>query len=216
MELNVETSFLLETVERCEHFARNYFSSIAHKDTYSPIECKLIIYLHCHYLRNGKWSEAFKWKNYYYQETSARITYTAISNHFIFTESTFLMLVRDLQLKKQFIELEEKKVESFLKECEVAAKRWKIFEPRALHFRAYYTIIRRKPNQAKQLLKEALEIARASKNLLETSWIRLSQSCWRGGFSFGNKMKDIDWRLAKTYNELQWSQIMYALPHEFD
>lgn len=216
MELNVETSFLLETVERCEHFAKSYFHNLAYKNVYSPIECKLIIYLHCHYMRNGRWNEAFKWKNYYNQETSARITYTAISNHFIFTESTFLMLVRDLQLKKQFIDLEEKKVESFLKECEVAAKRWKIFEARALHFRAYYSMLRRKPFQAKQFLKEALEIARTNKNLLETSWIRLSQSCWSGGFSFGNKMKDIDWRLAKTYNELQWSQIMYALPHEID
>lgn len=213
VELNVETSFVLESVDKCEQFAKNYFSKLNNKTSYNPIEIKLIVYLYCHYIRKYKWNHALKWKHFYKPEQDDRPGFISVYNKLKFTECCLLLLVKDMQLRKPFLTIKERIVEKLLSECEMDSKKWKGLLPRTLHYKAYYNQVKERKSQAKNLLRSALKEAQASKNMLEECWLNLSKNCWDGGFHFGNDMKDIDWKLATNYSALEWSQIMYALPH---
>lgn len=213
VELNVETSFVLESVDKCEQFANNYFCKLPNKTSYTPIEKKLIVYLYCHYIRKSKWGHALKWKKFYKPEREELTSFISIYNKLKFAECCLLMLVKDTQLRKPFLTIQERIIEQLLAECELVSKKWKGCLPRTLHYKAYYCQIKERKSQARSYLRSALKEVQTSHNMLEECWLNLSKNCWEGGFHFGNDMKDIDWKLATNYNALEWSQIMYALPH---
>lgn len=216
IELNVETSFQLEKIEACEQFTKGHLIKMGDRGFLTPLELKLLIYLQCYYMRHGRWSDAFRWKEKYRQDRSERVSYMAVCNHLIYTQCALLLLVRGLQLQKQFIELEQKKIEAFLAECDEAARKWKVFKARTLHLRAYFYRIKGKTRLSSKYTKKALAEANSCKNTLETCWVNLNESAWNGGFSFGNETRCVDWILAKTYTDLQWSQIMFPLPVTLD
>lgn len=213
VELNVETSFTLEPIDLCDQFAKNYFSGLSDTEFYTPIEIKLIIYLVCYYARKCKWNQALKWKNLYKPEQTDRTNFISVYNHLKFTECSLLFLVRSMQQKDYLISIEESKMNLLLADCEKAANKWKSFLPRTLHYKAYYSQIKENTKQAKNYLKRALKEAKANKNVLDECWITLNKNCWDGGFHFGDDMKNIHWKLSRNYTPMEWSQIMYALPH---
>lgn len=212
VELNVETSFLLEPIDRCEEFAEVHFEKQMNKSTYNESENKMMVFLHVHHLRNGRWSDALRWKTMMRLEKNEVSSIFSVTNLLKYTESLLITLVWNISMKKTFLNLEEKRIEAHLRQCAVAAKKWRLFMPRYLHYMAYYSRIKERKRLSENYLKRALKMAKAQGNALEACWVRQSRSTWNGGLNFGNDVKDVDWRCARSYDEVQWSQIMYALP----
>ncbi|KAF2896008.1 hypothetical protein ILUMI_10155 [Ignelater luminosus] len=212
VELNIETSFLLEPIEACEEFAEKHFEKQINKSVYSNSENKLIVFLHMYHLRNNRWPDALKWKTMIRLDKSEYNSICSIANWMKYTESLLITLVWNIEMKKTYLNLEEKRIEMQLKQCEVAAKKWELFMPRYLHYRAYYSKITGRKRQINTYLKKATKWATKQQNLLEICWISQSKSTWSGGLNFGNDMKEVDWRFADSYSSTEWSQILYALP----
>lgn len=212
LELKVETSFMLEQPEKCLLFAERYFAVNSNKFHFNHIENKILILLLNYYLRKNCWIEGNKWKRLLIIHSSEIECFLSACNWFKYTESLIIALVRNREGNKSFRKTDKDEVKRYLIECQLAAEKWPIFLPRFLHFSAYYNQIKRHEKKVKAFLKVASSTASLHGNRLEECWIIQSKNSWNGGFSFGNELNDIDWKMAKSYNSIQWSQIMYALP----
>lgn len=209
VELNNETSLILEPIDECLKMTTNYLKG---KSDLTPIETKLIINVYSYLLRNRLWQQAEQWNVPLNFESIELTSFISISNFVRGIECILLLLDHELDMKKNYVYAEEDVVSHVLKKCEEIARQWKVFLPRTLHFKAYFYELMSLNTKTKQLLKEASDIAKQQGNILECCWIDLNMSVWNGGFSFGNNMKNIDWKLEKKYTVKQWSQILFSLP----
>lgn len=209
IELNNETSLILEPIEDCLKFAGIFFQKCNYD--LKPLEIKLIVNVHNYLLRNRRWHQADKWKNVV--QNCDFTSFISVFNLIKETECSLLYLSHEIQMKKNFVYIEEEMATIMLRRCEKIAEQWKVFLPRVLHLKAYfYQLTSANSAKPKKLLKEASKIAKRQGNILEKCWIKLNESVWYGGFSFGNDVKNIDWKLEGRYTMEQWSQILYSLP----
>lgn len=211
LELNNETSLVLEPINKCLHFVTNSFRR-ALREPFTPLETKLVINSISYYLRNRRWHQAEKWSGLLQFDSLDSSSFISILNFFRGTECSLLSLVHEMETKKNFVNAEEERVSNGLVICEEAANQWKVFLPRYLHLKAYFCQLMSHHVRAKRLLNEASDLARQQGNILEECWVNLNKCVWNGGFSFGNNVKNIDWKLEKMYSTEQWSQIMFSLP----
>lgn len=209
VELNNETSLILEPMDTCLKVASNYL----HQNTeLTFLDTKLALNIYNYLLRNRRWHQAMKWSIFIKGDAVDLTSFISIWNIIKETECSLLLLVHEMEMKKNFVYAEEEKVIRMLKGCEKAASQWKMFLPRVLHLKAYFCQLMAYNTKVKRLLKQANEIAKRQENNLECCWIKLNESVWNGGFSFGTDMKNIDWKLEKRYTTEQWSQILFSLP----
>lgn len=209
VELNNETSLILESMDSCLKFATVYLQQ---KSDLMPLETKLIVNVYNHLLRNHRWHQAKKWSdllNFTYTDLTS---FVSVSNFIRGTECSLLFLVHEMQMKKN-TNMEQEKTLAMLRRCEEVTKYWKVFLPRVLHFKAYFCqLMALNTSKAKKLLKRASKMAKRQGNILESCWVKLNKSAWNGGFNFGNDVKNIDWKLEKGYTMEQWTQILFSLP----
>lgn len=211
MELILETSFYLEPIEGILSYAKNYFS-IPMNNKFTPTEETLLINTYAFNLRNNRWAEILKWKKFVNDMKFPCDTVQSVKNLLKYTETMMISYVRSDIVKKHLAEEEKKTIKTHMKQCKIACNKWRVFKPRYLHLRAYYSKITDKKAQMKKYLKEAQHLAEHQGNILERCWLRQSENVWNGGFSFEGDRKYIEWKIAKTYTHLHWSQIMYGLP----
>lgn len=209
LELYLETSFLLEPLEKCTKFAEEYFHG-ERQESYDIYEQKLLTLLSCHCLRKNQYIEAQKWKSICNKLTRAS-SFVSIYNLFKQTECLMILFAKRSLENKTFTSAKNE-FRTKLKNCKAIARKWKFFLPRYLHFKAYYWQIRNQRRKVKGCLKDAKEEAFAQKNLLDYCWILQSENVWKSGYNFSSEMNGINWKFASTYTTVQWSNILYRLP----
>lgn len=211
VELNNETSLILEPIDKCLKFLAEHFRE-ASKEPLTSLEIKLLVNSTCYFLRNRRWHQAEKWNILHNFDSIDPQSFTTTLNFIRATECSLLLLVHEMETRKNFMDAEEERIAYLIKICEEAAKEWRVLIPRVLHLKAYFYQLISHYAKAKRLLKKALDMAKRQGNILECCWIKLDRCVWGGGFSFGNDVKNIDWKLEKRYTAEQWSQIMFSLP----
>lgn len=209
VELNNETSLILEPLDSCLKFATVYLQQ---KSDLMPLETKLIVNIYNYLLRNRRWHQADKWSVLLNFNCTDLTSFVSISNFIRATECSFLCMVHEMEMKRNS-NMDQEKAINMLRQCEEVARHWRVFLPRVLHFKAYFCqLMALNTNKTKRLLKRASEVAKLQGNILESCWVKLNKNAWNGGFNFGNDVKNIDWKLEKTYTMEQWSQILFSLP----
>ncbi|KAK5647176.1 hypothetical protein RI129_002068 [Pyrocoelia pectoralis] len=214
VELNLETSFILEPIEKCAKYAEQYFERQKNKDSLTDNENKILILLYVHFLRTGMWQEALKWKMLIKMEGNEFASFIMVSATYKYVEGMIMTLVWNIMVKKGLIGLEQKRLEIQLKNIQKLANKWTLFMPRYLHYMAYYKKIMNQNNSMRKYLKQSMRLARKQGNVLEECWIRQNENVWNGGVDLGNDVRDVHWTKAQSYTNDQWSTILYSLPYE--
>ncbi|KAL3270561.1 hypothetical protein HHI36_021098 [Cryptolaemus montrouzieri] len=208
----VEANFYLEPMDAIEAYVDKHFLGVKGKSAFTPIENTLIVFMYSYFIREGRSTKAASWRRMYGYDSSMVKTFFDVFNRLKFIETNLIILCKNIESKNTEMDFTQQRLSQILDGCSKNIEMWKIFAPRHLHCKAYLKKLSGRRRQASDLLRQAQNEAESMGNILEQSWITLSENCWKGNFHVSENKGPVFWKFANSYSSCQWSQMMFVLP----